>query len=430
MARFRLALVLTTALLASVAAIAWTVGVEQEADRLVSGARQRLDAPLREAPELDRIQASTAASMLERARELGRDSPELVGLMHYARAVEYLQRGDLLFAERELAVARQRLGWTADLHALWAEIGRRKTELDLAEERIERALALSPDHPRALVIAADIALDRRDPAAARTILERLIAAEPGIAALHERLAFALEELSELELAEASLREAIRLGPADGSAHRNLGRLLRLGGRTEDALAMFEQALLRDEDDADARLGRGLCLADLGRIEEAAIELGRAAELAPNDAEPMLALGDLRRDLGDARGAVELYREALSREEADAASWLKLGNALVVAGQPDLAVLAFREAIERAPDLAAAHNGLGAALMQAGEAGEAAEALERAAALDRADPNPLLNLALLHERAGDARAALTAFRDALARDPSSNTARESIRRLGG
>src|SRR5690606_3261282 len=147
---------------------------------------------------------------------------------------------------------------------------------------------------------------------------------------------------------------------------------------------------------------------------------RAAELAPNDAEPLLALGDLQRDLGEYTTAVETYRSAIAREDADAASWLKLGNSLALLERYLEASRAFRAAIRRAPDLAAAHNGLGASLMHLGRTDEAILALDRAATLDACDPNPLLNLALLHQRSGEEAAAREAGARALERDPESET----------
>ena len=80
------------------------------------------------------------------------------------------------------------------------------------------------------------------------------------------------------------------------------------------------------------------------------------------------------------------------------------------------VRAFEQAIVHEPSLAAAHNGLGAALVAMGDSARARAALERAAELAPQDPNPLLNLALLHERGGDARLAREAWSAALVRDP--------------
>jgi len=425
-----LAMAIGAATIVSAALVGWMLWRGAEADRLVSEARARLEAPLSEAPELDRIQASTAVSQLERARALGADSIELTGLRHYAESLVHLARGDLIFAEGELSAARHASGWTADLRVVAAEIARRRTDLDAARVHAEDALALDPNHARALLIRADLALDRGDAIAALRDLRTLAETHGDSAVVRNRLALGLEGVGDLEGAERELREAIRLGAGNQDPYINLGRLLRRRGRHDEALSAFDQALGRSPGDPDAYLGRGLAHAATGLLPEAERDFRRAAELAPNDAEPMLALGDMLRDLGRFQEAIAIYRDALDREDADPASWLKLGNALVLTQQHHLAAASFREALERAPELAPAHNGLGAALMQVGQTDDATAALTRAAELDSQDPNPLLNLALLRERSGDRQGARTAFRRALERDPESDFARRHLERLGG
>ncbi len=179
-----------------------------------------------------------------------------------------------------------------------------------------------------------------------------------------------------------------------------------------------------DTDPDAHLGRGLARAATRDVQGAQLDFARAAELAPNDAEPLLALGNLQRDLGEVDTAVDTYRQAIAREDADAASWLKLGNALALLERYEEAAQAFRGAIRRSPQLAAAYNGLGASLMHLDEPAQAGRALDRAAELDRADPNPLMNLALLHEQNGDTDAAREAWSRALERDPQSAIARRA------
>jgi len=410
----------------SIGALAfWAHHRSSEADRFVEAARARLGAPLAEAPELDRIQGSTALSYLERARELGRDDSELSGLRHYAEALTHLARGDLIFAEGQLTAARHELGWTPELHVLAAEIARRLTNVDEANGHVASALEDEPTNVRALLMRADLSLDQGDHAAALLDLEVLREREPDASVVRNRLGVALLDLGRIDAARVELREAMRLSDASPDPWINLGRLERRARRHQAAFDAFDGALALSAGDPDAHLGRGLARAALGELPEAERDFRRSAELAPNEAEPLLALGDLLRDIGRVSEAIDVYREALSREDGDAASWLKLGNALVMEGQPALATRAFTEALERAPGLAPAYNGLGAALMQVGRVDEAGEALARAAEIDRLDPNPLMNLALLREREGDREGARSAWQAALDRDPDLSVAREHL-----
>lgn len=415
-------------LAASILAVGVTGWRDAEASRLVGEARARLDAPFAEAPGLDRIQASTAISLLERARELGAGSDELRGLMHYAQALEDLQRGDLLLAEGEMDSALRFLGETADLQVLAAALSRGRLQPDDAERELTSALALDPENARGLVLAADLALDAEDGARALEHLEHLARLAPDCAPVENRLGLAHELLEDAGAAEEAYRRAARLDRLGHDAWINLGRLLRTSGDHAGAREAFETACERAPTDPDALLGRGLTRAATGDTALAIEDFRRSAELAPNDAEPLLALGDLQRDLGEIAEAVETYREAIDREDADAASWLKLGNALALLEEYEQSAAAFREAISRAPDLAGAHNGLGACLMHTGLREQAIESLERAFALDSTDANPLMNLGLLFEHEGDLAAARVAWERVLRAEPGSPIATRRLARL--
>lgn len=178
MNRRPLLLVLAVASLGAVAVLSYASWQTHERDRLVSLAKARLDAPLEEAPELDRLQASTAASLLLRAEALDASDAQTVGLRQYAEALEDYTRGDLVLAEGSLDAARLRLGETANLLVLRAAIALRRREPAAAHRALDAALALEPQHARALVLSADVATDEGDEVLARRLLDRAITAAP------------------------------------------------------------------------------------------------------------------------------------------------------------------------------------------------------------------------------------------------------------
>ncbi len=409
-------------------ALGYTTWRDTQAATMLEQAHARLDASLLEAPGLDRIQASTAMSLIERAETLGAINDEVRGMEHYARGLEDLQRGDLLLAEGELSGAVQFLGETADLHVFAAALSRGRLLLDDAQSELDAALAMEPHHARALLLSADLALDRGEDETARERLEALVADYPTSGPIHNRYGLALEACGDLVGAERELRHATELDRVGHDPWINLGRLLRERGDHADSLAAFETAVVRAPSDPDAILGRGLERAANGQVEGAEQDFRRAAELAPNDAEPLLALGDLQRDLGFVTEAVDTYRDAIDREDADAASWLKLGNALTLLEDYEQAERAFRAALRRVDDLAAAHNGLGASLMHLGRETEAREELERAARIDPSDPNPLMNLALMSEAGGDVSSRRAAWERVLRVWPESPIAARRLARL--
>ncbi|MGE0786280.1 MAG: tetratricopeptide repeat protein [Sandaracinaceae bacterium] len=419
---------LTVAVLSGALAIGVTLYRDLSADSLCVDAQARLHAPLSEAPSLDRIQASTAVSRFERAIELGRSDAPTVGWLAYARGLEDYQRGDLLLAEGEITSARHRLGDLPELLVLGAAVARGRSQDAEARRMLAEALVLDPDSTHGNLLAADVALDDSDGGTALAHLDALGEEGDRVAPVHNRRGLAHELAGRARAAETEYRRAVELDERSQEAWINLGRLRRAAGDHEDALACFDRAVRAAESDSAAHLGRGLARAATADVDGARADFERAAELAPNDAEPLLALGDLLRDLGRYDDAVAVYRRAIEREDADAASWLKLGNALVLLEDYEAAAPAFRAALTRTPDLAPALNGLGAALMHQGELEDAATALSRAAEIDMSDPNPLMNLALLHERAGDVDAARRAWGMALERDPGSAIARRRLDRL--
>lgn len=428
-----LAFAIGTSCLIGAGSVGVIVKDARDAEALVEGARSRLDAPFLEAPGVDRVQASTAAAMLERAIDMGRNEEDVRGVYHYARALEDLQRGDYVLAEGELASAHRFLGERVELVVLSAALSRGRLLHEDAQREIARALELDPANPRALLLAADIALDLDRGREARMHLTHLGALVPDSSTVHNRLGVALEEEGDLEGAERELRDATRLDRRGHDAYVNLGRVLRRQDRHAEARQAFDLAVQRAPSDPAALLGRGLTRAATHDVRGAEQDFRRAAELAPNDAEPLLALGDLQRDLGAVAEAVATYRIAIDREDADAASWLKLGNALTLLEDYTAASHAFEAAIRRAPELAAAHNGLGASLMHvavvdAARRPDAVLALERASELDPSDPNPLMNLALLAEREGSNLEARRAWERVLLVWPGSPIATRRLARL--
>lgn len=420
---------LVIALIGSFVTIASIAGVAlwrdaQGAAALASG-ESLLNAPFAEAPELHDLNADRVDELLEEAESYGAVLP--AGLRSEVIALGHHGRHESVFATGALTAARQEDGWTVRRHVLAAAIAREAGDRQTAWDHAREALALDPEAPRALLMKADLALDRDDVRAATNALRQLSAVEPSVAAVQNRLGLALEMAGDAEEAEVAFERATRLDDTHHGAFINLARARRQRGDLDGALEAFETAAGLQPGDVDAWLGVGLAALDVGDTRRAEEALERADELAPHDPAPQLALGELARVVGSSADAVDAYRAALARNNRDATTWVKLGNALVLDDQMHDGMLAFREALSRDPQSAAALNGLGAALAQSGDP-EAEHALVRAAALDPADPNPLLNLALLREREGSLQEAAEAWRGALVRSPNHPVATARLARL--
>lgn len=110
-------------------------------------------------------------------------------------------------------------------------------------------------------------------------------------------------MSEYELAEASLREALRLKPDDADTLHNHGWFLCQRRRFDEARRQFEAAMAVPQYRGQARtlLAAGLCEARAGELQTAQIILQRSFDLEPgnpatsfNLAEVMMRRGELER----------------------------------------------------------------------------------------------------------------------------------------
>jgi tetratricopeptide (TPR) repeat protein len=401
----RTLLYVVTGLCATWALIAGAIELRAREDsrRLTREAEQVLRAPLRRAPELSKIDARRAVALLEQAIA-AHDEPHTHGVLSWAIALEEYQKGRLEPADHALVQAEKRLPRSPDLEALGAAIAMRAGRTHEASARVAEALALKPQHPRARVIAADLAADAGQTERALALLQGLIDEEPEIGALYNRRGLAQEALGNDEAALADFERAAIADPSLPQPHINIGRLLREQGRSRDAERAFGLAIERAASDPEGWLGRGLMRVAVGDLEGGRLDIQQARELGPAEPAPLIALGDLDAWHGRLEQAIERYRAALALAGHDALAWLKLGNALARKRNYTEARASFERAIELRPDLAAAHNGLGAALLGQGDRAAAERAFATAATLDSGDPNPVLNLALLHGRTGRGRTA--------------------------
>jgi tetratricopeptide (TPR) repeat protein len=428
--RARASLALSSVLLA-LGLFAWRALAGHHVERLVASAEARLHAQLTLAPELTGLSASTAkselASALDVAVPFAPPMREARGLLAYASAIEALQRADLPTAYARADRARALLGPTADVLVLSGTVARAALRHDEAVRDVQAALRIAPDHQRARLLDADLALDAGEGGHARILLASLVARLPEIGALHARLGRAYELEANLVAAERAYRTALSRDGRDPATFINLGRVLGIRGDLLGAKQAFDSALALAPNDPRAWLGH--CMLALTAADaHATTTCTRAATLDRGAPEPVLALGDIARARGDLSEALHQYEAAASRAPSNAVAHTKRGHALFALGRLEEAASAYSQAITEAPGLSAAHNGLGVVLSFRGEHAAAREALERAARLDPRDAGPLLNLGMLAERTGDAADARSAFEAALERDPHNTAALERLLRL--
>lgn len=149
-----------------------------------------------------------------------------------------------------------------------------------AEAAWTRALAMEPNHLRALKGLAGLRAEARRFQEAAGLLRTIAENTPGDPDNWLNLAELLQFLDRMPEAETALREAAALAPERADIHASLGRLMYSGGRVEEAFDAYGRALDCDPGLAEAAAGRALCLEILGQP-------GAARELL----EPFLSTDD-------------------------------------------------------------------------------------------------------------------------------------------
>jgi Flp pilus assembly protein TadD len=252
----------------------------------------------------------------------------------------YLQRGDVQAARRVLGEAIRRDGENKSVRALLAlgslELG--AGDLDAAQTAYGRVLALYPQHPRALVGRALVALERNErpvivppPVRLGPTSEAWFHLAAGMLALGKNVDEA-QVTAELDLARKGIVHDGRLALLYGRARLMQGKVaeaeqaMRVAERLDPndadvAVLDAEVALAKGYEDKVvsalaggattprklAVLGRAQCL--VGRYREAAATLDAALARRPGDAVAITYRAIARAHLGDSAGAIRELEKA-------------------------------------------------------------------------------------------------------------------------
>ncbi|APR85734.1 TPR domain protein [Minicystis rosea] len=145
---------------------------------------------------------------------------------------------------------------------------------DAEIEALGRALALGRGHPTP-VLALARALQARDPARARVMLEEAVALAPRSPTLLGALAERLWNAKERDAAIARLTQATAAAPTSRSAWQQLAWACNVMGEPQHALALVRAAAERQPWNAEVQL----CLGDIAATLHAPEEALRAADAA-------------------------------------------------------------------------------------------------------------------------------------------------------
>jgi tetratricopeptide (TPR) repeat protein len=187
-----------------------------------------------------------------------------------------------------------------------------------------------------------------------------------------------------------------------------------------AIAEFEKAIAAGPRDYAAHFHLGLARSLAGQNAAAAAAYRKTLELKPGLYEAQLNLGIVLLDLKQAAEAVEILKPAVAKKPREFRPNYYFAEAQLSAGQPAEAEAAFRTALAADPKSSEARGGLGRALLRQDKRAEAAELLAAAA-----DTDGLLELAALHEKAGESAQAIAIYRSFNAANPKDAAVSERL-----
>jgi len=303
--------------------------------------------------------------------------PSHARLQLFADAALRCCRAEALNAYRRLTAENPR---TEDLLTL-AVLAEEHNEHEEARRAAQAVLAEDAKNPIALSILGQVEAATGNLEAARSHLERSLAAKPTPAA-YLALAQVAHEQEGLSAALKILHQAVETLPHSAELHHQLGALLLKANRPAHALPHLRTALDLEPTNPEIALALAETLAALGRFEETKETLERANARGIQAAR-LLAKASLH--LGDPRAAKRALSPHIETGEATAADLLTYAKALLALNEHSQAADAARLALERL-DASSEENPtlraeilstLGASLLAQGKAVEALEAYNEA-----------------------------------------------------
>jgi tetratricopeptide (TPR) repeat protein len=218
--------------------------------------------------------------------------------------------------------------------------GRTATELDAAagalrrhnpaaaRPPLDRVLAVRPDHPQALLLAAQAARRTDDYAAAERCLTAFEVGSGETEA--SRLEWALLGVQQADFVadEERLRTAVgQRHPEEAAILEALAKGYGLAGRWQEAMAALARLLDRDPGHAPGLVLRAAIADRFRRADEAEADVRKAVEVAPDNAVAQAAFADHLYHRGRTREAIYRYELARRLRPADAATRIGLARAL-------------------------------------------------------------------------------------------------------
>ncbi|WP_225769089.1 TonB-dependent receptor domain-containing protein [Inquilinus sp. Marseille-Q2685] len=280
--------------------LAGRAGREEDAARAFAAAEAGSTGRLRRRARLGRFFAGSASGEAVDAAAMERelvasDDPLAVDGLAWLQAI----RGDLPAAYATLQAGGRRFPGDLDIAVSEAMAAQVLGDREGMRQAADRALAIDPDDPEALRMAADY-----------------------------KVAFANDPDGALTL----LRRATGEAPGDAESWNDLGMLHDIRGGLVEADAALEKAAALDPDAANIRVNQAVLYLEAGMIDRARELLGQAREIDPDSGITLIGEGILAFETGDVDGALEKFLAASAANPASSENLQGLAAAQYALGE--------------------------------------------------------------------------------------------------
>lgn len=205
---------------------------------------------------------------------------------------------------------RAGIGLVMALAVTWSLVGWARGESYRSNRTfLEQWVRSDPDSAQAHLSLAGLFRDEQQEALAEQHLDRALALQPGYAEAHDGKGLLLFHRGELAAAESHFRRAVKNRPRFAEYWNRWGYVLAVRGRLDEAAEKCRRALELDGGLVAAYNNLGMVLARQGHYVEAEQHLRRAVSLNPDNAEAWNNLGQVREEQGDQEQAREYFRRA-------------------------------------------------------------------------------------------------------------------------
>jgi len=200
------------------------------------------------------------------------------------------------------------------------------------------------------------------------------------------LAGVLRKQERFDEAEESYRKALEVDPSFSSARIELAKMLVSQNRTDDAINILREGSSTTRDKKILPPHVSKILSDLARFDEARAELAPLLKEYPNDPDLLIAMGFIETRAGNAAAGINYWQRALKIDPGPTRANVRYNLAMALLGQNQIeeAITHLQHLVDNHPDFLQARYNLAVALYMTGKIKEALPHAQKAQTLSPND----------------------------------------------